>query len=416
VDTAYLNADLQETIYMRPPKALNLEPGKVLQLKKSIYGLKQAGREWFNLLRESLKSMGWLQGQKEPCLFYRQTGGGQREYLIIYVDDIIVIAKDKAAVDFAKKQLSGKFKMKDLGELNYILGIAVVRDHANREFKLNQTGLIERTIKRFGLDVCKPSNLPMTKGQREASPGTELGPEGKTRYEGMIGSLLYIGRCTRPDIMASVGICARKVGNPTTSDEEAAERIFRYLMGTATLELAISGRGPNLVEGYSDADWATDKEDRKSVSGFAVYIYGTLVAWASRKQSCTALSTLEAEFVALGELGKELEWIRQLLDEIGEMASAIKVRCDNEAAIFLAQDPKERSRAKHIELKYFFIRQLIEEGKVSIEHVGSEQNVADTFTKPLGKHLFNKHKQSLHLVRRSTSGSVNGGVDHEIQK
>jgi len=224
--------------------------------------------------------------------------------------------------------------------------------------------------------------------------------EEQRRYQAMVGSILYIYRCTRPDITVAVGIASRFAANPGPEHFDLLLRIIRYLSHTKDMKLQINGRkSPNLTA-FCDADFAGDRTDRKSTSGYAVFLAGNLISWTSTKQRCTAQSTMDAEFVALNECSREVVYIKGLIEEMLGRSIKAMVFCDNAAAIAISKDSREHSRAKHIDVKYHYIREVLKQNTLEIEHVESSKNTADILTKGLSRDCFHRHRQGLRVGRQ----------------
>lgn len=232
---------------------------------------------------------------------------------------------------------------------------------------------------------CKASRVPMASGfvQQKEEDSDSLA-DGQ-QYQSLIGALLYIAVNTRPDIAISTSILGRRVTKPTTADWNEAKRVLRYLKGTENYELHLGG-GDNLqVECFVDADWAGEVDNRKSNTGYIFKFGGGLVGWGSRKQTCVSLSSTEAEYIALAECLQELQWVRRLVDDLGEqLALPIVVNEDNQSCIALVAADRISRKSKHIDTKYCFVKDLASAGIVSIRYCPTEQMEADLLTKPLG--------------------------------
>ena len=315
VTGAFLHGDLKEEVYMAQPEGFQV-PGKeqfVCKLKKSIYGLKQAPRCWNQSLTSYLKSMNFKQSESDPCIFTRTEG--ELFILAIYVDDIILACKSDSQISKVKAHLSNCFKMTDLGELQYFLGVKIDQDHENNTIFLNQGAYAQRIIDNHGLKEANPVKTPM-------DPTIKLTPTNDTdelfdehKYQSALGSLLYLATKTRPDIMYSVGKLARYCSKPSSQHWLALKRVLRYVKGTINYGLLYSKQTSSECVGYSDADWAGDS-DRKSTSGYSFHLSGASISWSSSKQSCVALSTAEAEYLALAGAAQEAVWLKKLLIEL----------------------------------------------------------------------------------------------------
>ena len=227
-DSAFLNASVKEEIFLKPPKdcELKVPQGKVLKLKKSIYGLKQAAANWFELLRSTLLHQGFQQSVKDTCMFFKNLRTSPI-VILSYVDDLPIFGKDASEINTIKNSLRRHFRIKDIGELQYILGVRVVRDWQASKFYLDQEGLIRRTAQRYFNGNCRPAKMPASNTTKLIPYDDKATNDEKTKYQGLVGSLLYLSRYTRPEISALVGAATRYCSNPGPIHKEFAERILR---------------------------------------------------------------------------------------------------------------------------------------------------------------------------------------------
>jgi hypothetical protein len=394
IDGAYLNATLSEDIHMIPPKELGLtiKSNQVLKLKKSIYGLKQAGREWNQLFNQSLVRNGWKQSKSDNCLFTKMYGPNTA-YITVYVDDLIIAAPDGDSLMDCKTTIKSLFSCKDIGELKHILGIRIQRDKQKKRFYLDQQTKIEELLKKNDTIICsvpldpKTAILPYTQGEANKDRCRE--------YKSLIGSILHISNRTRPDIAASIGILARYAANPGPQHFESIRTIIGYLKKTKSYKLIIDGNSELKVTAYSDSDWAGDRSDRKSTSGYLIKLGNSLISWHSKKQSSVSLSTMEAEYIAASECCKEVIWTKALLREMKIMTGKIPIHSDNMSAIDISKNPADHSRSKHIDLRYHHIRDLVKKSTIELIHISGEENPADILTKALPISTLSKHSKTI---------------------
>ena len=407
VKTAFLNGDLDEEIYMVQPEGFIAEgqEQKVCRLRKSIYGLKQASRQWNIRFNEVVLSYGFEMINEDHCVFLKREKG---KYVILslYVDDMLIAGNDIGYVNEVKKWLSSQFDTTDMGEAEYILGVKIIRDRPKRLLGLSQESYINKMLHHFSMSNCNIEHTPIVKGtvlSKSMCPKTpeEIAEMNKKPYASAIGSLMYTMLCTRPDISYVVGLVSRFQSNPGPRHWKAVKRIFRYLKATTDYCLCFQGSDMSL-KGYSDADWAGDLDDRKSTSGYAFLLNGGAISWNSKKQACVALSTMEAEYVACSAAVQEAVWLRRFLKHLKiaeDSGSPVTVYCDSQAAIAFSKDPKYHSKGKHIEIKYNFVRDIVAKRKVILEYVPTRVMLADPFTKPMTKESFKEHVKSLGLRR-----------------
>ena len=403
VVTAFLNGELDEDIYMDQPEGYTLK-GKehlVCKLRKSLYGLKQSPRCWNATFSEHMHKAGFNQSPADPCVFIRHTC--KLEAIVaVYVDDLIVITKSIEDMNSLKVCLADRFKMKDMGELHYCLGISIERDEEKKSLYMHQKQYITNTIEKFGLSNCKVVSTPAdinVKLTKDEEGGTPVDP---VMYQSIVGSLLYVAIATRPDIAQAVGVVSKFNSKPSQTHLSAAKRILRYLRGTSDLVLKFqqSEKGCCLV-GYSDADWAGDHDDRHSTTGNLFQLAGGPISWLSKKQSVVALSTSEAEYVSLSTCAQEAIWLRRLLNSIKAIPPGPTViNEDNQGAIAIAKNPIAHGRTKHIDIRYHFIRETIQDRSIELCYCPSEEMIADLLTKPLSKGKFEKLRELMGIKNR----------------
>lgn len=381
IKTAFLNGKLDEEIYMKQPPGFQ-EGSKVYKLKKSLYGLKQAARVWNKTLHEELIANGFEQNQTDRCLYVKKEDGNIC-YLLIHVDDLLVAGNDETFIDRLMEEIGKRFEIKDLGGVKHYLGIDVHRDEKGR-FLISQPLYIKEIIKEAGLEEAKTSKYPVDSGYYKQE-GTPL--ESNEEYRKLIGMLLYLCTHTRPDIAASVAILSKKVASPRNNDLNEVKRVIRYLKGTCYLKLKLNDPHANEeIVAHSDANWAEDRDDRKSNSGFYCTLNGGAVSWSSRKQDIVTLSSAESEYVALAETNKEVTWLREVIKCFGiDTSTPITIFTDSQSCISMIRNQSFSNRTKHIDARYHYIRDQVTAGKIKLEYVPTAENLADILTKPLGR-------------------------------
>jgi hypothetical protein len=315
VITAFLAGDVIEVIYMEQPEGFKQGNNDlVCQLRKGLYGLKQGARAWNQKIRRYLKSIGFEQTHSDHCVYINKDTD---VILALWVDDLIIFSKNTSAIEEVKDQLRKEFEMKDLGELKYFLGIQVKRDRKLQQIHIDQSTYIKAILKRFEMHNSKPAETPIATGTKLVQARVDDILVDPKRYQSMVGSLMYLMVCTRPDIAYALSQVSQFSNKPTSIHESAVKRIFRYLRHTSEVGLTFSGSKLKL-EGYSDADWGAS-EDRKSISAYIFMLCNAAISWSSRKQSTTALSTTESEYMAMVQALKEIIWIQRLLHELDVM-------------------------------------------------------------------------------------------------
>ncbi|UTT89609.1 hypothetical protein NDA17_001210 [Ustilago hordei] len=395
ITMAYLNSTLKEAIYMKPPEGSGVAPGKVYKVVKGLYGLKQSGREWNQEFDRSLQCMGFFQVECAPCI-YTKGQGEDMAIVVIYVDDTLVIAPRLETVLKVKKQIGQRWKMEDSGEVSHFLGIKISRDRAMRTMTIGQSGYIDQVLAKHLDKHTKPTMVPM----QSIPEGTLVASAAQQKeYPVIVGKLLWVANSTRPDLSLTMGVLARHMCEPSQEHYQAAQRVLRYLESTRQVGLVYrASESQEPLVAHSDANWASDATiQRRSTSGSVALVYGNPVAWKSATQKCVSLSAVEAEFIAATEATREVLFLKQLLRSIGIATGTPTVYSDNTGCIQVSKDPAQHWKLKHIDTKYHFVRNNVQEGRVQIKYVDTTRNLADVLTKPIGRQAMQQARSGLHL-------------------
>eukprot|EP00731_Ephydatia_muelleri_P005270 Em0002g1446a len=399
VVTAFLNGTLEEEIYMEQPPGY-IKKGEeylVCKLKKSIYGLKQSSRCWNKVFNEYMTSLSYEQCAADPCVLVR-TEGTETTIIAVYVDDLIIIAKNPETMERIKGSLTERFKMKDLGKLHYCLGINTEYDENKRCLWMHQRPYIQSLLERYQLSEAKSSCTPADINVKLVKDDGAAKLADSVCYQSMVGSLLYAAIATRPDIAQAVGAVSKFNSCPTETHLTGVKRILRYLKGTINLGLNFEKTADSSIIGFSDADWAGDLDNRHSTSGNLFVMSGGTISWLSKKQPVVALSTTEAEYVALGAATQEVVWLRRLLSDIKaspKMPTIISE--DNQGTIAIARNPVYHARTKHIDIKYHYVREALMDGVIDLVYCPTQQMTADILTKPLSRDQFETLRHEMGL-------------------
>jgi len=409
VDTAFLNPDLEEEVYMEIPEffelvTLGVNPKQYcLRLRKALYGLKQAPRVWFKTVNAFFADLGFKPGNSDPNLFIRNG-----VYILLFVDDMLVIGK-RSEVDHVKATIKKKWKCKDLGEAKLFIGFQIQRDRTAKSLRIHQTLYITKLLERLGMKDCNAVQLPIPAGTVLLQP-SDL-PEDETSeyqlldkleanlYCQIVGSLLYLGNCTRLDLSYAVGQLARHMSKPRTLHLRLGKQTLRYLKGTISMGILYIGtnhEGTNAYTLYSDATWGTES-DRVSFQGWAATRANGAILWTAQRQRSTAQSSLEAEFMAGSEASKEAAWLEKLTDDLKEEYKSPPILfIDNLGAIDLIYDHKFHKKSKHIDIRYNYIRtDMVQAQRLRVEHIPGNEQPADILTKQLPVDQFRKHINTL---------------------
>ena len=391
VKSAYLNGVLEETIYMRQPEGF-VEKGKeqhVCRLKKGLYGLKQAGRCWNHTIDPALCQLGLTPLDKDNCVYLHQSDG-EMIIICLYVDDLFLFTASPRLLTRFKQGLKAKFEMEDLGEARLVLGMQVTRDKAARTLTISQQSYLRKFMEKLGLMDMKPASTPMLPNVTlvKAPEGHTASTRDVTWYQSVVGSLMYAANGTRPDIAFPVNKLSKYSSNPDSTHMSALKHLLRYIRGTVDHSLTYKGTAdqqPPLVA-YCDADFANDKDDRLSVSGYVVMLCEGAISWAARRQTVIADSTVNAEYIAIAEATKDIMWWRPLLKQVGyDISAPTRLLNDNQGSIFLAHNGDNSTRSKAIDVKYHVIRQELRAKTIDLSYVATEHNVADILTKGLSR-------------------------------
>ena len=303
----------------------------------------------------------------------------------MYVDDILIAAYDEEAVDSTISPLRKIYSCRDM-EAVYFLGMEFIRDHTNHTIKISQRRLIAELVEKFSLTDCKPKPTPLSPSIKLSLDGEPLDRE-KYGYSELVGSLLYISVCTRPDITHGVGMLARGMSAPTVTHWQAAKGVVRYLAGTIDLGITF-GSGPTGLQGYCDSDYAGCVNTRRSTSGYVFLLNGGAICWSSRVQKTVAVSTTEAEYMAAAAATKEALWLRNLLRDFKINTSPVNIFGDNQATLHLLKNANAAARSKHIDVMHHFARERVLRNEVNFEYIATHLMLADCMTKALPEPKF----------------------------
>ena len=397
VKGAYLNGTLQETIYMRQPEGCEDGTGRVCRLIKTLYGLKQAGREWNNELDGKLKVHEYERLFADPCAYIRRDAGNFG-ILTVWVDDSLLFASSDSTMDHMKDTLRSEWEVTDLGEPSKIVGIEITR--SDDSISISQTRYIENVLRKEEMNDANPIRMPMDPHIQLMPNPDDNEPNRSNSFAKLLGCLQFIANSTGPDISYAVNRLAAYTANPGLQHHGAIKRILRYLAGTKTLGITYrkSQDGTeldNLFHGYADAAYA-NTDDLKSTTGYVFLAAGGAITWKSKKQSVIALSSTEAEYVALSEAGREATWLRNLYGELGfPQQSATVIKGDNDGSVVLTYNPQFHQRSKHIAIRHHWVRNLVADKVLSIANCHDPEQTADVLTKALPSPKHSRHREEM---------------------
>jgi hypothetical protein len=405
ISSAFLNGDLDEEIYMKQPEGFEQHgPDHVCRLSKSIYGLKQASRQWNKKLHEVLTSMGFKRLESDRSI-YLYACDDVKIIIPVFVDDLTFASKSQSAIERTIKELKNHFKLRDLGPTTWLLRMEVIRDHAKQSLQLRQRQYIIDMLERYNLGDCKAVSTPMDPGlvltsDMGASSAEDVAFMKTVPYLNAVGALMYLAQCTRPDIAYAVGVLARFSMNPGIAHWKAVKHLFRYLQGTKDMGLVYKSDGlsMDLFTTFTDANHGGCRDSGRSTGGYLVTLGSAAVSWSSKLQSVVALSTTEAEYIAAVEAGKEIMWMRNILSELGyKIESPSDLKMDNQSAISVSKNPEHHGRMKHLDLRWYWLRDVVDAKQIAPDYIPTSEMVADILTKALPREKVERFRDGMGL-------------------
>ncbi|CAI7868355.1 unnamed protein product [Closterium sp. NIES-54] len=397
--TAFLQGSLHEEMWLRRPPGFtgSFPPGTQWSLRRPVYGLRQAPREWHDTLRTTLAALGFTPSTADPSLFLRTDTSLPPFYILVYVDDLVFATADNEALAHVKSELQKRHTCTDPGELHSYLGLQITRERARRTITLIQSHMVQQILQRFGFTWSSAQATPLAIGHSLSALPSDESVEPSGPYPELVGCLMYLMTCTRPDLAYPLGLLARYVARSRHRNVhwDAAKRVLRYLCSTSGMGLVLGGGSPVVLTGHSDASWVDDQATQRSSQGYTFSLGSGSVSWHSTRSSSVLSyafvlafyafsSSCEAEIYATAMAAQELRWLTYLLTDLGERPRSPPVLyVDNKAAIALCEEHRLEHRTKHIALRYFLARELQQRGQLRLRFVASQANTADIFTKAL---------------------------------
>ncbi|CAI7904812.1 unnamed protein product, partial [Closterium sp. NIES-53] len=358
-----LRGSLHEEIWLRRPLGFTgtFPPGTQWSLRRPVYGLRQAPREWHDTLRTTLAALWFAPSTADPSLFLRTDTSLPPFYILVYVNDLVFATADTAGLAYVMSELQKRHTCTDLGELRSYLGLQITRDRAQRTITLNQSHMVQQVLQRFGFTYSSPQATPLPTRHSLSALLSDESVESSGPYPELVGCLMYLMTCTRPDLAYPLSILARYVARGRHRPEHiaAAKRVLRYLCSTSGMGLVLGGRSPVVLTGHTDASWADDQAIQRSSQG---YTFSLVVRLRSTPGP----------------------WLHRSFTDFGEVPRSPPVLyVDNKAMLALCREQRLEHRTKHIALRYFLARELQQRGQLRLAYVASEANTADIFTKAL---------------------------------
>jgi len=423
IKTAFLHAPLQENIYVQPPEGLEEPDGKVWLLKKNLYGLFQAGFNFYKLLAKTLTAYKMEAVTADETVFYIKKG---KSILICasVVDDLLIFGNDDKMLDDFMKYIRTHFNVPMLEDLKWYLGIRFER--ISSDLKATQTTYLDRCLERYLMQALEPKTLPMDPNFRVTKEmiSDNPDPEILKKYQQYVGSLIYLSIWTRPDIAYAVGILSRYMNRPTQALLNAAIHVFRYLSGTKDKGIWFRQTDPDSVEGqrlkafcpkavapkslksFTDSSDADCKLTYRSTGGYIIFYNGSPVSWKSTRQTINTLSTTESEFVQASLTCQEIVYLREILHFLGDTQPPTMLYVDSKPALDLSENPCHRSKTRHIPRRFHYVRRCCTQGDTLLVKIDGTTNVADVFTKPLAREHFSKYRSIILNEQRPSAPPV----------
>ncbi|CAI7822430.1 unnamed protein product [Closterium sp. NIES-53] len=352
--TAFLQGSLHDEIWLRRPPGFtgSFPAGTQWSLRRPVYDLRQAPREWHDTLRTTLAALGFAPSTADLSLFLRTDTTLPPFYVLVYVDDLVCATADTKALAHVKSELQKRHTCTDLGELTSYLGLRITRDRAQRTITLTQSHMVQQVLQRFGFTYSSPQSIPLPTSHSLSAPPSDESVEPSGPYPELVGCLMYLMTCTRPDLTYPLSLLARYVapGRHRKVHWDAAKRVLRYLCSTSGMGLVLGGRARVVLTGHADASWVDDLATQRSSQGYTFSLGSGSVSWRSTRSSYVLSSSFEAEIYAGAMAAQELRWLTYLLTDLGEAPRSPPV---------------------------------LYRGQLRLAYVASQANTADVFTKAL---------------------------------
>ncbi|CAI7931711.1 unnamed protein product [Closterium sp. NIES-54] len=401
--TAFLQGSLHEEIWLRRPPGFtgSFPAGTQWSLQRPVYGLRQAPREWRDTLRTTVEALGFAPSSADLSLFLRTDTTLPPLYVLVYIDDLVFATADTDALALVKAELQERHTCTDLGELRSYLGLHITRDRARRTITLTQSHMVHRVLQRFGFHFSSPQPTPLSTGHSLSAPPSDESVEPSGPYPELVGCLMYLMTCTRPDLAYPLSLLARYMapGRHRKVQWDAAKRVLRYLCSTSGMGLVPGGKGSVVLTEHFNASWADDQVTPRLSQGYTFSRGSGFVLWRSTRSSFVLSSSCEVEIYVGVMAAQELRWLTYLLTDLGERPRSPPVLyVDNKAMLALCEEQRLEHRTKHIDLCYFLACELQQRRQLRLSYMASRANTVDVFTKALGSGDHQRFCTALGLV------------------
>lgn len=386
VKTAFLNAEIEEELYVRPPPPYSLPKGQAWKMLRALYGFKQSPRAWYEKLESELKKLDLRPSKFDQCVFIHNQ---VRLIIAVHVDDIRLFGDSLSTIEDFKGRISAIFSMTNESEGTCYLGMHVELKPGH--IKLHQSAYVQKILNRFNFECLAPVSTPCDSSKKLKKQEDRISTDEFTHeYLSKFGSLNYLPTIARPDLAYAVSLIGRYNANPEQQHMDAVTRAYAYLVNTTAYGIHYTQDKPELA-GYVDSDYGNCPDTSRSTTGWVFILAGGPISWASKRQQTVSLSSTEAEYMAGTEAAKEAVWIKNFINDLHlpeYHVDSIPLRVDNKSAIKIAKNPEFHQRTKHIQIKHNFIRECVRDGNVDIQWISGKSNLADAFTKALGRPTF----------------------------
>jgi len=398
INNAYLHGILDEEIYMRPPPGYKIGHGNALRLKKGLYGLKQSGRAWNDLLHKELTSLNFHRLVNDECVYVLSIHD-HKVYVMVYVDDLVLMNSGGPTITKQVKDLlRSRLDINDLGPIQDYIGIRIIRNRNDRTISFTQPGYTKKILERFDVSPDHKTLIPMNDATH-ISKDMDSEPLSKDcNFRGLIGSVMYLATWTRPDILYAISALSRFLSNPQQAHYEIGMKLLHYIANTQQYGLTFNGYASNgsTLVAYTDSDWAGDVDTRNSTTGNWFTLAGTTVSAKSKLQPTIATSSMAAEWTAAYQATTETIWLRQLLEELNEKQEGpTTVFSDNNGVIAISKNNESHQRSKHLDVKYRYVRERSIANDIKMVYLSTDKMTADLFTKPLARIKFQLHRDTI---------------------
>ena len=365
--------------------------------------MKQSPRQWNIKFNSCMKKLGFSMSSYDSCLYFKDVNSPCPLFVLLYVDDILLICKSGIKINDTKSSLKQNFDMKDLGPAQVILGMKILRARKKCQISLSQKDYLLKVLKRFKCLHAKPTSIPLgghldLTRSKMPLPKEEADLMSNIPYDAAVGSLMYAMICTRPDLAFAISVLSRYMSEPSEKHWIAMKYVLRYIAGTIDFGLVYGKHSsPSELFGFVDSDYASNKDTRKSTTAFQYTWAGNCVTWKTQQQTIVALSSTEAEYIAAVEASKEAIWLQGLLREVERKHYVSVLHLDSQSALYLCKDPMYHERTKHIDVRNHFIRDMIDKKVFLVTKIDGKLNPADFGTKIVSADKFDFCRSFLHI-------------------